>query len=243
MKLLRLPLLLLGVFAADAAAEIVQNWQFNDRGQVPLTRVINRVRGGASWNADFDKSTTNSKGLFIIKRGTTGPTNSYAEIKPLEGDNAIPHWLVVKVSGWRFAGTRKNETIRFGFSTNNPETRPNVVVNFKINNNDSDLGTLSVEALGSGAETSAPIEGFPNPYPIATIFALKLDPVANTYELWLTRTDGATWAKVGEGKTSPSRVARYLRFSATGAFSLRDEGFYIDYIVLQTNSPIPASED
>lgn len=242
MKLLRLPLILACVVTVDAYAELLQNWQFRDRANTPLSQCRNMVRGGARWSADFHQSVSNGRGQFVIKRRATGATNAYAEIKPLEGDNEIPHWLVVKIPGWQFAGTRANQFVRIGFSANNPERNPSAVATLRISNNDSGKVCVRVETRGSGAQAMEAVEMFNNPHQVPLTFAMKLDPTQNTFELYLSANDGKTFNLIGRGKTPAGRVARYLRFGVNGAFSLPNAIFLIDDIRLQTDSPLPATE-
>lgn len=242
MKLFRLPLLAAAAVACSVHAEVLQDWTFDDAGVVPLSKVANAVSGGATFSADFEASTTNGRGQFVVKRPTGGVANSFASITNISGRNAVPHWLVVRVVGWSFSGTSKNETIRIGFTTNTHAEKPATVAVLKINNTEGGKVAVGVDALGEGGESLGPLEIFSSPHSVPTTFAMKYDPVANTHELWISIDDGATFQKAGEGKTSPERTARNLRVGFAGGFNLRQDVFIIDRITVQTHSPIPGQE-
>ncbi|MGE9291002.1 MAG: hypothetical protein ACQKBT_08435, partial [Puniceicoccales bacterium] len=107
-----LGLLLAGFGSADTLYE----WKFEDTAGTFLSSTESSGENAdAMWDGDFDRSSTNGSGLFMIGRTPGGIANAYAEIssRDLTEDEI---WVILELNGWQFQGKSAKETLRLGIA-------------------------------------------------------------------------------------------------------------------------------
>jgi len=216
------------VCAAFAQETATIRWTFDGKGTLTQQQ--------PAWLSDLDETEATGRGVLRIRRGLNTPPNAYFPIPDELADRPI--WLYARIAEWSLNG-KSNEVIRLGFSSTEGD-KPNVVAQLKFERNDADF-LVSAESFPASLDGS-----FTAPQRAGKAVAggnlevlLHFDPRARTYSASVKTANSKTWQPLGEGKTSKTRPARFLRLGLSGPFNTnRAEKVDIDEIVISTSNPV-----
>ena len=89
--------------AANAPAQLLQSWQFNDAANTPLNTAVNAVPAGVLFATGLAGVSTNGEGQLVISGNNTGlGARSFANIPDVTSGSLQ---LDVNVASWNFTGS------------------------------------------------------------------------------------------------------------------------------------------
>ncbi|MCA9235932.1 MAG: PEP-CTERM sorting domain-containing protein [Planctomycetales bacterium] len=235
------------LLAAQAQAEIFEDFQFNDPNGTLLNDAINSGTNGDDWDVDGADLTESSVqgGAFHITKANDGFATNYLDIGNITSGQA---WLVAEFSGWNLAtGTTDTkdfnpaelEELRFDFLDNDPGAQGNSTITAETTISRTSSGGMEVKGRAALSGTTG-TDISPTPLAISQsnpfVLVMKLDKDANTYEI-LTNDNNQGFTSRGIGSTDPGRDGNSIRFAVNNNFGGAGEFFDIDRLYLTDVDP------
>jgi hypothetical protein len=251
MKALRIAsLALLGtaLFAHEACAAIIEDFQFSDASGTVITSAANSINAGNLWLSQNTavESATNGAGSFRInKSSVTGQVGNTLDIVNVTSGKI---WLVAEIAGWNYTATPSStsERVRFGFLDNDVPAAGSSTITAELQIDRLPSGNLTVttDAGGAGStatQSSSADFGLTRNTPLTLVMEVDAD----TDMFTASYKDGANpWVSLpagnlGERSAGVPREARSVRFAFTGTFGEAGEFFDVSRIYVTNTNPIP----
>ncbi|MEY3480785.1 MAG: hypothetical protein RIQ71_1560 [Verrucomicrobiota bacterium] len=227
--------LALGLAASPALkAGSIAEWTFDDPANTSLKSAANSGSAGGAWMHNFDATTTDGSGKLVSRKPSGGIWNTYLTL-PADAPRKV--WLVVDLAGWNMSGEKIKEAVRAGFSASDDDNKPQVVAQVVLERMPGGVVAVRGDALGDGATAvSGDASSLQQTSTTPVTLVVGLDQDAGTYSV-STRTAEGGMKQLGSGKTSPSRAAKFVRFSIAGDLSGSDEQVTVDRIAVTDAEP------
>ena len=209
-------------------------WDFSEAAGRGLTASAHAGRLQAQWSTDIANCTTNGKDQFVIQGDASGtPRDTYLPLGP--GTISSGHISVtVKIDSTQFAGERRNEELRIGFTRDNKT--PGATADMILGRDSRGHVVLRGEAPSGGSEVPPTILAQDNRLDTPVTLRLTVDMDNDRYEIAARTADGLQFTKHGSGNVSADRVIRFLRLGVLNDFAANGEFVAIE----RTELPRPA---
>jgi gamma-glutamyltranspeptidase / glutathione hydrolase len=206
-------------------------WDFSEADGKGLTTATHAGRLQAKWSTDIADCTTNGKDQFVVHGNASD--KSHAAYVPL-GPGTISSGRIVvtvKIDSAHFAGSKRNEQLRIGFTHDNKTSAATADMIFGRDGQGNIV--LRGEAQGGGSEVPATTLVQRDRLPTPIVLRLTVDVDTDRYEIASRTVDSLEYTDHGSGKVAADRVARFLRLSVLNDFAANGEFVAIDRIELQ----------
>ena len=229
--------------AANAPAQLLQSWQFNDAANTPLNTAVNAVPAGVLFATGQAGVSTNGAGQLVISGNNTGlGARSFANIPDVTSGSLQ---LDVNVASWNFTGSPSlGPLLEIGLANPSATTTPNsnntrlAHLFFEVNDLGAALG--GVARGGNSTSTTEATDilfGLVRNTPVT--FRLNVDFATRAYTV-STSDDYSIITSTGNITTN-SPTAAFVQIRAIDDFSIGGLGgnFRVDSITLTFIPPAP----
>ena len=197
---------------------LVSNFSFESPAGAALSAVKDST-GRASWSADLDSTViVPGKGLQVRCDSKKGNAVAYLPLGNYARAKAV--WLFLEVNGWNFSG-EELKSLYFGLGQRSDKMA--AVMQIRIRGREGSCD-LTYEALRSseGASSGRPkkIDAGNRSEPLS--LAIEYVESERRYSVYRLQKGGIL-EKIGEGKSSPLRNARYVHLMVRGNFASAPE--------------------
>jgi len=214
--------------AASTNVNRIASWEFGEHKGSQLTDAVSVGRPDTKWSNNISGiSTTGNENLSVRCNASKQPCESYFDFS---GAGLSSVSVQLHLSGMSFDGQDQNEQFRMGFTETNDNQDDSETASLIVERNKKNEIVVRGSALGDGGSEIAAHQLSKKSLCGALVLRMDVNTELDQYSIWVRRAAMSDFTKVGQGKVSPNRSAKFLRMAAKNDFSSEGEFLDIDRV-------------
>ena len=214
--------------AASTNANRVAGWEFAENKGSQLTDAVSVGRPGTKWSNDISgMSASGNENLSVCCDASKQPCESFVDFTDA-GLSSVS--VKLHISGMSFKGQEPNEQFHLGFTQAMADQSQSEAASLIIERTGKDEIVVRGMASGDGGSEIAAWQLAQKKTCGPVVLRLDVNTELDQYSIWIRRAAMDEFAKVGQGKISPHRSAKFLRMAAQNDFSSEGEFLDIDRV-------------
>ena len=214
--------------AASTSANRIASWEFGESKGSQLTDAVSAGRPGTKWSNDISGMSANgNENLSVRCDASKQPCESHVDFS---GAGLSSVSVKLHISGMNFDGQEQNEQFHLGFAQAKADPDQSEAASLVVERTAKDEIVVRGMASGDGGSEIAAWQLAKKKICGPVVLRLDINADLDQYSIWVRRTGMSDFAKVGQGKVSPDRSAKFLRMAAQNDFSSEGEFLNIDRV-------------